>query len=299
VGDVTVVGSANLDLVLRVGQLPTPGQTVPATGREEHVGGKGLNQAVAAARAGAAVRLVGAVGEDRAGDLLLAAARAEGVDASGVSRVPGPSGTALVVVSAAGENVIVVHAGANGSAERLGPVGEELVRSAALLLCQLEVPLDLVAHAVQVARGAGRRVVLNAAPARALPASLLEQVDVLVVNEPEAAALSGLDAPEAAGRELARRVADVVVTLGPAGALHTGPAGTVRVPGVAAEAVDTTGAGDAFTGVLAAHLAAGGKVADGLLRAVAAGSLAVRTRGAVPSLPTRAQVDALLGPDPG
>ncbi|MFC3690001.1 ribokinase [Aquipuribacter hungaricus] len=293
-GDVTVVGSANLDLVLRVDSIPAPGQTVAATGREEHVGGKGLNQAVAAARAGATTCFVGAVGDDAAGGRLLASMAEEGVDATGVARVAGPSGTALVVVSAAGENAIVVDAGANGSRQQLDPAAQELVRSASVLLCQLEVPTGLVRHAAQVARAAGRTVVLNAAPAHPLPEDLLALVDVLVVNETEAAALSGSDDPEAAARHLAGSVADVVVTLGAAGALHAGSGGVVRVPGRPAEVVDTTGAGDAFTGVLAAHLATGGSVADGLPRAVAAGSLTVRTRGAVPSLPTREAVDALL-----
>lgn len=290
-----MVGSANLDLVLRVEHIPAPGETVAAVGREEHVGGKGLNQAVAAARAGARTSLVGTVGQDRAGDMLLAAAGTDQVEVGALARVPGPSGTALVVVSAAGENAIVVAAGANGSAERLSPSGEERVRGATVLLCQLEVPRALVQHAVEVARGAGRRVVLNAAPAHPLPRGLLDLVGVLVVNEGEAAALSGVADPARAAQDLARAVPDVVVTLGAAGALHVGPGGTARVPGLRAAVVDTTGAGDAFTGVLAAHLAAGGDVPGGLLRAVAAGSLAVRTRGAVPSLPTRAQVDRLLG----
>ena len=296
--DVIVVGSANLDLVLRVVDLPTPGATVAATAREQHVGGKGLNQAVAAARAGAATTFVGAVGHDEAGSTLLDALTAAGVAGGGTKRVPGPSGTARVVVSDAGENTIVLDAGANGPAERLTDHQQNLVRGATVLLCQLEVPLALVVHAAQVARGAGRTVVLNAAPTRPLPADLLALVDVLVVNETEAVQVSGREDPEAAALALAATVTDVVVTLGAAGVLHVGPGGTGRVPGRPAVVVDTTGAGDAFTGVLAAHLAAGGSVADGLVRGVAAGSLAVRIRGAVPSLPTREQVDALLDQRP-
>jgi ribokinase len=293
--DVTVVGSANLDLVLRVGAVPGPGETVLAHGREEHVGGKGLNQAVAAARAGAATAFVGAVGDDEAGGRLLAALVTDGVDATGVARHEGASGNALIVVADTGENTIVVDPGANGVAEKLSEPQRALVASAAVVLCQLEVPIGLVAAAVSAGRDAGARVVLNAAPARLLPEDLLRGVDVLVVNEHEAATLSGEADPERAARALAVLVPDIVVTLGAAGALHVPRGGEVlRVPGIPADVVDTTGAGDAFTGVLAAHLAAGGRVADGLVRAVAAGSLAVRTRGAVPSLPTRRAVDDLL-----
>lgn len=302
-GDVTVVGSANLDLVMRVERIPEPGETVRATGREQHVGGKGLNQAVAAARAGAATAFVGPVGEDDAGTTLLDAMAVDGVDRTGVRRVPGPSGTALVVVSAAGENAIVVDAGANGAAVRLDEEQAGLVRGGTVLLCQLEVPLPLVRDAARVARAAGRTVVLNAAPARDLDGDLLALVDVLVVNESEALVTAGAleqsgqsGAPEAvrAAQELAGRVPHVVVTLGAAGALHVGPEGLRRAAGLPAEVVDSTGAGDAFTGVLAAHLAAGGTVADGLARGVAAGALAVTRRGAVPSLPTGAEVDGLL-----
>jgi len=294
VSDVTVVGSANLDLVLRVATIPAPGETVTASGREEHVGGKGLNQAVAAARAGAATNLVGAVGDDPAGALMLSTLDRYGVGTTGVRRVPGASGTALVVVSQAGENAIVVDPAANAAADRLTPDQRALVARATVLVCQLEVPLAFVVDAATEARRAGRLVLINAAPARPLPAALLRLIDVLVVNETEAASLTGLRDPAAAARVLAVDVPDVVVTLGAAGALHVGPSGETRAPGRPAAVVDTTGAGDAFTGVLAAHLAGGGGPAEGLDRAVAAGALAVRVRGAVPSLPTKAQVDALL-----
>lgn len=297
--DVTVVGSANLDLVLRVAAVPGPGETVLAHGREEHVGGKGLNQAVAAARAGAATAFVGAVGDDEAGGRLLGALVADGVDTTGVARREGASGNALIVVADTGENSIVVDPGANGVAEQLSGSQRALVAAASVVLCQLEVPIGLVASAAAAGRDAGARVMLNAAPARSLPENLLRGVDVLVVNEHEAATLSGEADPERAARALADLVPDVVVTLGAAGALHVPADGQVRrVPGIPADVVDTTGAGDAFTGVLAAHLATGGRVSDGLARAVAAGSLAVRTRGAVPSLPTRLAVDDLLAQQP-
>lgn len=293
--DVTVVGSANLDLVLRVAEVPAAGETVLAHGREEHVGGKGLNQALAAARAGATVELVATLGRDVAADRLLRALADDGVGTRGVGRVDGTSGNALVTVSDAGENVIVVDPGANGATLALDEPQRELVRTASVVLCQLETPLELVQDTAAEARAAGVRLVLNAAPARPLPASLLRLVDVLVVNEHEACALTDEADPATAACRLAGSVADVVVTLGAGGALHVGPGGDVtHVPGVPAEPVDTTGAGDAFTGYLAAHLASGAAVVEGLPRAVAAGSLAVRVRGAVPSLPTRRAVEELL-----
>ncbi len=198
-----MVGSANLDLVLRVHRIPAAGETVAATAREQHVGGKGLNQAVAAARAGARTTLVGSVGDDDAGRRLLAAMAADGIGTDGVTTVPGPSGTALVVVSDDGENAIVVDAAANGAADRLRDGQADLVRAARVLLCQLEVPLGLVVHAAEVARAAGGLVVLNAAPARPLDAAHLALVDVLVVNQSEAASLTGHPDPVAAGRVLA------------------------------------------------------------------------------------------------
>lgn len=294
-GGVTVVGSANLDVVLRVGRVPGPGETVLAQGREQHVGGKGLNQAVAAARAGARTELVATVGTDEAAGLLLAALAADGVGADGVGRVDGASGHAFVVVSDAGENSIVVDPAANAAVSSLTEAQLRAVGRASVVLCQLEVPLDLVQEAAAAGRAAGALVVLNAAPALELPEALLRGVDVLVVNEHEATALTGRSDPAAASADLVRLVGEVVVTLGAAGALHVGAGSDVRrVPGLPAQVQDTTGAGDAFTGFLAAHLATGAPTATGLARAVAAGSLAVRTRGAVPSLPTRRAVDLLL-----
>jgi ribokinase len=295
--DVTVVGSANLDLVLRVARIPAPGETVLAHAREQHIGGKGLNQAVAASRAGAATVFVGAVGDDSAAGLLLSALARHGVDTTGVRRQSGPSGTALVMVADTGENAIVVDPGANSSAVTLSEPQRALIASAAVVLCQLEVPLPLVAAAARAARAGGALVVLNAAPAAQLPQELLGDVDVLVVNEHEALTLAGGGARDAeqAARVLAGSVPDVVVTLGAAGALHLSGSGDLRrEPGIPADVVDSTGAGDAFVGVLVAHLATGGQVRDGLARAVAAGSLAVRTLGAVAGLPDRTAVDELL-----
>lgn len=306
---VTVLGSANLDLVLRVAAIPGPGETALAHDRARHPGGKGLNQAVAAARAEVETRFVASLGEDAAGEELLEALHAAGVDTTAVQRSSAPSGTAYVVVQDDGENAIIVHPGANAAATSLSAAGRDAVRSGGVLLAQLEVPLELVCEAAALARAAGARVVLNAAPARQL-GELLELVDVLVVNEHEAATLAREVGGPAGARGTAdpadlaveRKAAvlaagrrDVVVTLGAGGALHVDPAGTVlRVPALPAEVVDTTGAGDAFAGYLAAGLAGGATVPAALVSALAAGALAVEAHGAVPSIPTRAAVAARL-----
>jgi len=279
--DVTVIGSLNLDVVIGLDRVPSAGETVLATGQHLVPGGKGLNQAVACARAGARTRMIGAVGDDDAAQLLLDAGAVSGVDVGGVRRVAGPSGTTWVMVQADGDNAIVVHPGANGTLDGLGPDDLEAVEGSAVLVMQLEIPLAAVLSAALVARSVGTTVVLNAAPARALPPQLLDAVDVLVVNEHEAAELGS-----AVGQARA-----VVVTLGAAGARLTDAAGTRAVAGIPATVVDTTGAGDAFTGYLAAGLASGLSLDNAVARAVVAGAIAVETPGAVPSIPVAESVD--------
>lgn len=300
-GAVTVVGSANLDVVLRVGAVPPAGSTVLARSRAVHPGGKGLNQAVAAARAGAHTAVVAAVGQDEAGETLLATLREAGIGTAALRRLPVPTGTAYVVVGDSGDNAIVVDAGANAALTALDPAAREAVEAADVLLAQLEVPLALVAEAAALARGAGATVVLNASPVPPpgpeLDAlvDLLALVDVLVVNEHEAVTLAGASDPSRAAAALAAAGREVVVTLGAAGARHVGPDGrTCHEPGLPARVRDTTGAGDAFAGVLAACRADGAPVDVALRRAVAAGALTVERDGAVPSLPTATEVDARL-----
>jgi ribokinase len=290
--DVLVVGSANLDLISVVESIPAPGETVLSTSRDARAGGKGLNQAVAAARAGARTALVAAVGDDDAASVLLDEAAAAGIDTALVRRVPGPSGTAWIMVRPDGENAIVVDGGANATVLSLTAEEREAVAAAKVVVAQLETPLGAVLEAAGLAREAGARMVLNAAPARTLPAELLACVDVLVVNEHEARQLSGHADPVTAAAHLLEVVGAVVVTLGADGALLAEPAGVRRVAGVPATVVDTTGAGDTFTGVLAATLAAGADLDTAVVRAVVAGALAVETAGAVPSIPTAAQINA-------
>ncbi|MFC5381687.1 PfkB family carbohydrate kinase [Aquipuribacter nitratireducens] len=295
--DVVVVGSANLDVVVGVPHVPSAGETVLAVADPvEHPGGKGLNQAVAAARAGAGTALVATVGDDRAGALLRDACETAGVAVDALELRRGArTGTAHVLVQADGDNAIVVVPGANHSRVDLTAAGARAVDTARVLLVQLEVPPALVRAAAVRARTAGARVLLNAAPVVPEAGELLALVDVLLVNEAEARALTGTDDAAGAASGLAAGQRDVVVTLGAQGALVVRRDGSeVGIPSPPSDAVDTTGAGDAAAGALAAALAAGSALDAAVRRACAAGALAVRTAGAVPSMPDAASVDALL-----
>ena len=323
---VTVLGSLNTDISLLVPHLPTPGETVLASaGATFGAGGKGANQAVAAARLGAAVSMVGCCGDDEFGARLRAGLAAEGIGVAGLRAVPGvASGLALITVDPAGENSIAVAAGANGLA------GDAEVRAAFAQPCDVlvlsaEIPVPVLGAALRRARAGGVRTVLNLAPVPEGAAGLLAECPGwLVVNAQEAAALAGLgwkggggaDArgggqgepdgspPQneaALGRDAAAGLAaglgggHVVVTLGAAGAALAGPAGTVMVPGFPVTAVDTVGAGDAFVGALAVALASGLGPAGAVTAACAAGAAAATRRGAQAALPRPADVLAATG----
>ncbi|MCU1586893.1 MAG: ribokinase, partial [Frankiales bacterium] len=206
---VVVVGSANVDLVLRVERIPAPGETVTAASRALGPGGKGANQAVAAARSGAVTAFLGAVGKDAGGDLLAAAMQAAEVDVSGLRVVDRDTGAALVVVDAQGENTVVVEPGANAALTGLTDQERERLASAAVVLCQLEIPLARVAAALAAGRDGGALTILNAAPAAALPDEVTRVVDVLIVNEHEARLLSRQDSVEDAVRWLVEQVREV------------------------------------------------------------------------------------------
>lgn len=289
--DVTVLGSANLDLVSAVPRIPSPGETVLSTARVPRPGGKGLNQAVAAARAGAHTLMLGAVGEDEAAQTLLDVADGAGIDTRLLRRVAGPSGNAWIMVQPDGENAIVVDGAANTTVTVLDGKEREAVAAGKVFVAQLETPLNAVGEAARLAHETEVRVVLNAAPAQTLPTDVLAFVDVLVVNQHEARQLSGRTDPVAAAAELLALVGAVVVTLGADGALVVDTTGTRGVPGEPADVVDTTGAGDTFTGVLAATLASGSSLDEAAARAVLAGALSVEAAGAVPSIPTAAQIE--------
>lgn len=282
-GRVLVLGSANLDLVVTSERHPEPGETLIGGDYSEHPGGKGLNQAVASARAGAMTRFVAAVGADSAGDVLLGVADDAGIDTSGVVTVDRPTGRALIVVSASGENSIVVVPGANTLCPTASAIDTDV------LVAQLEVPIEVVTSSCVAARDAGATTVLNPAPATPLPPELLAVVDVIVPNEHEVDLLGGVDALLASG------VGAVVVTLGERGArVHT-EGRVTQVDSLAVDAVDTTGAGDTFTGYLAAGLSEGLDLVTAATRGCAAGALATTRAGAVPSIPSRAEVDAVSG----
>lgn len=302
---VVVLGSVNVDITAVLEHLPQPGETVSGGVLQRGHGGKGANQSVAAARAGASVRFVGAVGQDADGDDVLATLAAEGVDVAAVRRVDAATGTALICVDAAGENQIAVAPGAN----RHASATDVDLTGAAVAIAQLEAPLDAVAAFFGRARAAGARTILNAAPihpgAEAAIIDLLDVVDVLVVNRHELAALTdhgtARDARPAGdvGALAATLVRGtpgrtVLVTLGAGGVVHVAPTGEVdTVAGHPVDAIDTVGAGDAFCGVLGAALAAGYHPTDAVRRANAAGALATVAAGAR-SAPTATAVDALL-----
>ncbi|HEU0102747.1 MAG TPA: PfkB family carbohydrate kinase [Mycobacteriales bacterium] len=291
--DVVVVGSANLDIVLEVPEIPAPGETVLAVGSAQGPGGKGANQAAAAARAGARTGFVAALGDDAAAGVLREELARAGVDLGAVRTVSAPTGTAYVAVDARGENAIVVDPGANALLTALSAAERQVIRDARVVLCQLEVPLATVADALAAAAGLA---VLNAAPAQPLAPEVLRAVDVLVVNQHEARELGGTADLDAAVGRLLRDVPEVVVTLGVAGALlqHRNSA-PVRLPGVPARTVvDTTGAGDAFCGALAAARAGGAEAVPAAELACAAGSLSVERPGAGRSAPTLAEARARL-----
>ncbi len=292
---IVVVGSANMDVVFSVERIPLPGETLLATSVAKYPGGKGLNQAVAAARAGTPTSFVGAVGRDENGDVLLTTMVDAGMNSDCVRRVPEESGQAFIVVGDNAENTIIVASGANGTVTALTPQERELVASSAVLLMQLELPLDVVIESARHAREAGTVVILNAAPAMVLPDELMDQLDFLIVNEHEACLLGDSQDLELASERLASRVPHVVVTLGAEGsALYESGQLASRVPARKVDAVDTTGAGDTYCGAFAAAIAEKRSITVASEFATAAAALSVQSLGAVPSIPTRDRIDAML-----
>jgi ribokinase len=296
---VVVFGSINVDLVTHVARFPRPGETLAAQSFAVYAGGKGANQALAAALAGATVQLYGAVGRDAFADVALELLGAAGVELTGVARVAEPTGCATILVDAEAENSIVIAAGANARAEPEA-VSDAVLGAATTLVLQQEVPEAANAALVARARCRGARIILNAAPARAVPLDVLRQLDALVVNESEAAAMAMLYRWPmepidfaAAAAALSPRLS-VVVTLGGKGAVacHAGERLSAAAPEI--RVVDTTGAGDAFVGALAAALDRRANLRAALARAIAAGTLACTMNGAQPSLPDSAAIDGLL-----
>ncbi len=304
-GWVVVVGSVNVDLVVSVDHLPARAETVTGGTFSRHHGGKGANQAVAAARLGAEVCFVGAVGDDANGRDALEALRAEGIETSGAAVMPDtPTGLAGIVVDRAGENQIAVASGANASLDArtvrraLDAIGAAAAGQSArsgVLLVNLEIGDDALIAAAGWAAEQRIAIVLNPAPARPLAPELLAARPILVLNEGEARQLSGVDELERAAAELAGRTdSAVVVTVGPRGALLAEAASLARLAAFVVEAVDTTGAGDTLVGALAAGLAEGRSLRRALERAMAAAALSVMSVGAREGMPDRAAVERFL-----
>lgn len=299
-GRVFVAGSANIDLVASVPRLPGPGATVLASALQTLPGGKGANQAVAAAKAGAAVTFFGCVGNDPFADKLAAVLAEAGVDLTFLERSPLPTGAALIAVDAAGQNQIAVFPGANAALRFRAEFRQAAPGD--VLLCQNECPLDVIFDYVKAARRQGVRTLLNAAPVVELPDGLLPEVDILIVNEEEAAhySLHLANVTVQAGAEAWARALRirpeqiVVVTLGERGVAAFADGRLIRVPGRQVKAVDTTGAGDCFCGYLASSLAAGQAIEASLALANAAAALAVQRPGAAVAMPTRDEVEAFL-----
>ena len=296
---IVTVGSINMDLVVKVNRLPSVGETVIGSDYERYPGGKGANQAVAAVRLGAPVRLVGALGEDEYGDQLLHVIQSENIDSAWVKRAHGPSGAAFITVDRQGQNCIVVAPGSNN---KLLPedINSAMCDQAKVLLLQCEIPTATIRAAAKLGKEAGATVILNAAPASELAAEDYKNIDVLVVNEVEIGMLlgqPGVRNPKEAislAKELLTRVWAVVVTLGAQGAVWVQGDESGFIEALNVNTIDTTAAGDAFVGALAVGLNDGRRLQDSLRFANICGALTTTKHGAQSSLPTRSDLESFM-----
>jgi len=297
--DVLVIGSLNADLVVRVARFPAPGETIQGGDLATLPGGKGANQAVAAARQGVSVAMLGRVGNDNFGDLLLDNLKSNHVDTSLVRRDAAATGTAMIIVDQHGQNSIVLSPGANG---KVSPADVEpaSLPDVKLVLFQLEIPLETVLRAAAAAKKNGVRIMLNPAPARALPEELIAGSDFLLPNETELNLLTGQPVKDVASAEgaaralLAKGAQTVIVTLGANGALLVTKDEAKHIPAFKVQVVDTTAAGDAFIGGFASALLRGDELEQAVRYANACGALATTKFGAQPSLPNKEEVERLL-----
>lgn len=295
--DVLVIGSLNADLVVRAPRFPAPGETISGGDLLTIPGGKGANQAVAAARQGANVAMVGRVGRDNFAPFLIENLNANQVNTSHVPQDNVASGTAIIIVDENGQNSIVISPGANGKVETQDV---DSAPDAKILLLQFEIPMETVIHAAKRYKANGTTVILNPAPARQIPSDLLAHIDILVPNESELALLSNLPVTDIASAEVAaqeilkRGVKTVIVTLGSSGALLVSTSQTFHVDAFPVEVVDTTAAGDAFIGGVASTLVNGLSHEQAVRHGCACGALATTKLGAQPSLPTKEEVQKFL-----
>ena len=295
--DVAVLGSLNMDLVVRVPRAPEAGETLQAHALMTNPGGKGANQAVACARMGARVAMIGCIGADDFGTQLRGVLQADSIDTGHVRVAGDTSGVAVIFVDDAGENRIAIVPGANALLSASdADTASRVLSSARITVLQFEVPMDAVERAAQIARASGRRVLLNPAPVRAVPDSLWPMIDLLVLNETEASALAGVPVD---GVEAAKRAADtlalrgpttVILTLGAAGVVVSEVAGTRHVAAIPVETVDTTAAGDTFIGAVCASLVRGDDVDTAVNLAVRAAAVCVTRLGAQASIPYRREL---------
>jgi len=302
--NITVLGSSNTDMIVQIQRIPGPGETLLGGKFSQAADGKGANQAVAAARAGASTRFIARLGADMLGDQALAGFVKDGIDVSQITRDPKvASGVALINVSTAGENAITVASGANAAlTPAIMKKSAAAIKKAQCLVMQLETPLPTVAAAAQIAKKAGVKVILNPAPAQKLPPALLKNVDILTPNEHEARLLCGVAVTDEASSKKAaealmkKGVGTVIITLGKEGAYVADKQTGLRrhLPTYPAKRVDSTAAGDVFNGALAVALAEGKDLVDAICFANAAASLSIMKLGAQPSIPCRKQIDAFL-----
>ena len=293
---ITVIGSINMDIVMKVPRLPQKGETLLASEYLRVPGGKGANQAVAVARLGVTVSMVGALGKDAEGDCLLKQLKQEGIDTAGVLRTDTASGNALITVDEKGDNTILVYPGANLQVTPAWVMQQkELIVQADWIMLQLEIPMESVVTAAHLARNNGTQVLLNPAPATQLSDELISLLDVLTPNETEIVLLSGeSDIATGASRMLDKGIDAVVVTLGSKGSMAIREKQTYHAPPCHINAVDTTAAGDAYNAALLTALAEGKSFREALIFANAAGALTATRIGAQSSLPTRSAVDDFL-----
>lgn len=300
--EIAVIGSLNADLVLKVKSLPQRGATISA--QEYHVvpGGKGANQAVAAARLGSSVRMIGAVGSDSYGDMLIGSLTSSGVDCPNVRKDrENPTGTAFITVAADGANTIVTNSGSNGKVTPADiAANEETIKNSDAVILQLEIPLETVEAALSTAKKHGVLTVLNPGPARELPSAILEKADYFVPNETESELYTGvkvdsLDAAKnAALKILEMGIPNAVITLGANGVYYRSKTEDIFVPAFKTDAVDTTGAGDCFIGAFVTALLRGDGTKEALRYACAAAAISTRTIGAQPSFPKDEAVSSLI-----